>query len=369
MHFILTPVGSSGDVYPFIGIGRRLRERGHEVTLGAAEPFRPVAEGAGLTFESMLSAEEYERITRHPDLWHPTRGLKLVFHLANSLMRDTYRRLERLYQPGRSVLVGHTLSIPTRIFEEKHGAPAATIHLAPNAFRSEFRSPALAPGIDISRLPAFVKGTLWKLIDQLLLDPKSLPELNKWRAELGLPPVERMMHEWIHSPRRVIGLFPDWFGDPQPDWPSRHLDTLRTLYGDAPAFREVWPKISELIAAAPAADLAAINRFLIEAAAGELGLSCRFLAASDMDVPGKADDRLVGLVAAVEPGAVYLSGEGGAKYQDADKFSGAGLSLSYAGFAHPTYAQGGAEFEAGLSVVDAVFHLGWAGAADLLNPA
>lgn len=166
------------------------------------------------------------------------------------------------------------------------------------------------------------------------------------------------------------------FGEPidrvrpaRPDWPSRHLDTLRTLYGDAPAFREVWPKLAEMIAAAPAADLAAINRHLIEAAAGELGLSCRFLAASDMDVPGKADDRLVGLVAAVEPGAVYLSGEGGAKYQDADKFSAAGLSLTYAGFAHPAYPQGRADFEAGLSVVDAVFHLGWAGAAELLASA
>ena len=31
MRFILTPVGSAGDVHPFVGIGRALKARGHEV--------------------------------------------------------------------------------------------------------------------------------------------------------------------------------------------------------------------------------------------------------------------------------------------------------------------------------------------------
>ena len=50
MRFLLTPIGSSGDVFPFIGLGRRLRERGHEVILLAGEPFRAVSEAGGLTF-------------------------------------------------------------------------------------------------------------------------------------------------------------------------------------------------------------------------------------------------------------------------------------------------------------------------------
>jgi len=45
--------------------------------------------------------------------------------------------------------------------------------------------------------------------------------LNAWRAELGLPPVSRVLQSWFHSPQRVLGLFPDWFGDPQPDWPPQ----------------------------------------------------------------------------------------------------------------------------------------------------
>ena len=37
-HFLLVPVGSHGDVHPFVGIGRALRERGHRVTMITAEP-------------------------------------------------------------------------------------------------------------------------------------------------------------------------------------------------------------------------------------------------------------------------------------------------------------------------------------------
>ena len=47
-----------------------------------------------------------------------------------------------------------------------------------------------------------------------------VPGLNEWRRELGLPPVTRVFRDWIHSPQRVIGLFPDWFGVPQSDWPA-----------------------------------------------------------------------------------------------------------------------------------------------------
>jgi len=34
-----------------------------------------------------------------------------------------------------------------------------------------------------------------------------------------LQPVSRVFRQWVHSPQRVIGLFPDWFAPPQPDWP------------------------------------------------------------------------------------------------------------------------------------------------------
>ena len=48
MKIILAPFGSSGDVNPFVGIGVRMRERGHRVTVIASEHFAGLIEAEGL---------------------------------------------------------------------------------------------------------------------------------------------------------------------------------------------------------------------------------------------------------------------------------------------------------------------------------
>jgi len=216
----MTPVGSSGDVHPFVGLGRVLAARGHEVIVVTAASFEDVVRKAGLGFNATVSAEEFDAASKHPDIWHPRRGLQLVLSLISSRLDFAYERLREVYEPGRTVLVGHGLSFSTRLFEETHNVPAATLHLAPSIFRSDFEQPAIAPGVHLSGAPRGVKRAMWWALDRWFIDPKILPELNRFRRELNLAPVSRVFGEWIHSPRRVIGLFPDWFAPPQPDWPS-----------------------------------------------------------------------------------------------------------------------------------------------------
>ena len=187
-HFLLTPVGSSGDVHPFVGIGRGLRARGHDVSLLTSEPFRAVSERAGLRFIGTHSEEEFTRLTKHPDLWHSRRGLTLVLRSLASVMRADYTRVADTYEPGRTVLVGHALSFATRMFEEVHGAPAATVHLAPSIFRSDHQQPASTPGVDVSGLPLWMKRSMWWLVDRWFLDPNIVPEINRWRALLAKKP-------------------------------------------------------------------------------------------------------------------------------------------------------------------------------------
>jgi rhamnosyltransferase subunit B len=220
-HFLLTPVGSSGDVHPFVGIGRSLRARGHDVTMLTAEPFRRISEHAGLRFVATQSDDDFDRVTKDPDLWHSRRGTTVVFRVLASSMRAHYTRIADACEPGRTVLVGHTLSFAARMFEEIHGTPAATIHLAPSVFRSDYQQPTYIPGRDPSGLPLWLKRTIWWLVDRWFIDPVIVPELNRWRRELGLEPVTRILGAWLHSPCRVIGLFPEWFASNQPDWPPQ----------------------------------------------------------------------------------------------------------------------------------------------------
>jgi len=56
-------------------------------------------------------------------------------------------------------------------------------------------------------------------MDNRFLDPAFCRPLNQIRAGLGLPPVRRLFHEWIHRATVTLGLFPEWLAPRQPDWP------------------------------------------------------------------------------------------------------------------------------------------------------
>jgi UDP:flavonoid glycosyltransferase YjiC (YdhE family) len=68
--------------------------------------------------------------------------------------------------------------------------------------------------------PQWFKHGLFRLVDWLVIDRCIKPPLNEFRATLGLEPVDRVMHRWMHSPQLVIAFFPEWFAAVQPDWPA-----------------------------------------------------------------------------------------------------------------------------------------------------
>jgi len=219
VRILLTPMGSSGDVFPYLGIGARLQARGHEVIVITMAPFQSACEQLGLGFHPILTQADFTAITDHPDLWTLRKGLMVVMRALSQALPACYQALETLYQPGNTVLVGHTLSFATRAFEEKHQAPAVTLQLAPCVFRSLHQQPMMSPGSSMSHWPMWLKKLTLYAADMLL--DYQLREVNHWRRQHGLAPVKRFFQDWIHSPNRVIGLFPEWFGEPQPDWPSQ----------------------------------------------------------------------------------------------------------------------------------------------------
>ncbi len=222
LKFVMTPVGSSGDVHPFIGIGRALRGRGHEVVVINPENFRSAVESAGLGFHAFPdTSEAFDAVTRDPDIWHPRRGVELVFRVIARYMREAYDHIAACYEPGRTVLVRHPLSIAGRVFEETRQAPGVTLNLAPSSFRTLHGVPSFVPGKDFSRLPRWVKRLMWWSIDRFVVDRPIIKPLNDWRKQLGLEPVRRIFNGWVFSPDQVIALFPNWFAPAQPDWPPQ----------------------------------------------------------------------------------------------------------------------------------------------------
>ena len=208
------PVGSHGDVHPFVGIGRALRDRGHRVTVLTSEPFRDVAVRNGLEFEPTISTDEYNSVMHHPDLWHPKKGLRVILNreVMQKHLPTVVDAIRRHYEPGKTVVVGGSLAYGARIANEVLGVPYATAHLQPMACCSEADPPVASNGVNMTWLPRPLIRMAYWFAEKWITDPLVAPAINEYRQRFQLPPVRRILKKWSPSPQRVIGLFPEWFG-------------------------------------------------------------------------------------------------------------------------------------------------------------
>jgi rhamnosyltransferase subunit B len=235
MHALLVALGSHGDVHPFVGIGLGLRARGHRVTIIANEHFQPLIEQVGLEFAASASDAHYRGALADPLLWDSKRATPYVLRLVADQVRPVYDQIIRMYVPGETVVAAGSLGFGARIAQDAHGIPTATVHLQPLDFRSSHEFPAV-PGRGLPRrMPKWGRRLAYRLIDMLIIDRHICPSINALRAELGLGKVSRLINGWWHSPTRVLGLFPDWFARPQPDWPAQAVLTGFPLYDEAGA--------------------------------------------------------------------------------------------------------------------------------------
>jgi hypothetical protein len=164
--------------------------------------------------------------------------------------------------------------------------------------------------------------------------------------------------EWLTMPvpKGSTGLMINElkFGDS--NWSRMHVRTLKSNYRKAAHFDEVIALIEPIYAQSEATP-AAFNMRLIRAIASYLGIHCQLRVASEVGAQGKADERLADLMRRLG-GTTYISGAGGQNYQEEETFATAGAALEVRVYKPVPYDQGGQEFLPGLSVLDAMFHLG-----------
>ncbi len=239
MNCVLVCPGTAGDVHPFLGLGQALRRRGHRVTVLAYGPFEEAVRAGGLAFAHLPGP------VRGPDRTPFVRALRhgytgpvqrLTARVVGSvggrwrrlarastllpLLRPVYDGVCRLHEPGNTVVVASSSTLGARVAHDRLGVPLVHLHLSPLVFRSAHRAPVQPPLVLPDRLPVWCKRLAYRVADALVFDPLIGGPLNAFRSELGLPPVRRPLHAWRHSPQLVLGLFPDWFAPPQPDWPA-----------------------------------------------------------------------------------------------------------------------------------------------------
>ncbi len=193
LRFLVAAFGDPGHVFPAISLGRALRGRGHEVTIETWEERREAVEGAGLGF---AAAEEY-RMFPPPDPDSPEGA-----HAAEAAKA----LLPLLGEIRPHAVVSDILTLAPTLAAEKAGVPLATLipHIYPVV---EPGMPFFAIGLRPPRTP--VGRAVWRTGQRALnvgLE-QGRNDLNRQRARLDLPPVDRF-HGGISPDLALVGTFP-----------------------------------------------------------------------------------------------------------------------------------------------------------------
>ncbi len=226
MKFIVTAVGSDGDINPMIEIAKELVSRGHRVEFCANGYFAGKVNEAGLGYLELGEERLYLERLRKPGVWDPRKGFAAVWEFVTESLELSYEIIKKNIEPGNTILVGTTLVMANRVLQEETGIKCSTVHLSPCCILSA-HEPMTGPGYPSpTRLPLWIKHAYMSLLDLRLLDRFCRDDVNKFRANHhNLPPVKSIFRKWVNSPDQVICAFPEWFAKPMPDWPPNSVCT------------------------------------------------------------------------------------------------------------------------------------------------
>ena len=204
-------------MFPFIALGRVLRARGCRVTIAVNESYRSIVAECDCEFLPLATDAETHELLSDPGIWNPYRSAVIGARWGVSSLRKHFEVLRELAADSDAILAAPPQILAARLVQETLGRPLATICYIPWMIASSTAPPAIMGGMTLPRwAPRPMAKAYWWTVDAAgwaLIGR----HLNRFRGELGLPPVRRLFR-WWNSPDLAIGLFPDWYAPPQPDW-------------------------------------------------------------------------------------------------------------------------------------------------------
>jgi rhamnosyltransferase subunit B len=213
---VFAGLGTKGDLFPLLGLGRELVRRGYRCDLLSNRGYEALAQAHGLGFRAVTVQQTNNLVSGQENL---------LRHVFPSYLPTFEYFAQELERGERLAVVNLDECSASNIMCERHHLPLCRVVLSPSTFRSSLR-PAwplnaklkgpFANTYRLYRLPQ-----IYARMDRA---PFALPRINVFRERVGLARLDRFSD--INAPvLRRLGFFPAWFGTPQPDWP-RELDVV-----------------------------------------------------------------------------------------------------------------------------------------------
>ncbi|MEW2576468.1 glycosyltransferase [Streptomyces syringium] len=187
MRLLIATVGSRGDVAPYTGLGVRLRQAGHEVTIATHDGFAGLVGQAGLGFRSLpldpraqLASAAGQRILRAGT--GATAVMELL-RMGRTIMPALGRGLLDAARQGTDLLLLSATTAPLgQVVAEALDVPTIGLFLQPLAPTGEF-PPVLTGTRSLGRRGNLLVGhALQSAVDRLITPP-----VRELREQLGLP--------------------------------------------------------------------------------------------------------------------------------------------------------------------------------------
>lgn len=237
-RIVFATVGSLGDLFPFLAVGRVLHDRGHQVTIASHLIHQLAVEQAGLGFadaSGMTEPEDRQEFTARA--FHPWRGPRFVVHDIAALdVRASYEKLLPICAEA-DVLVTSTLAFAAQIIGEQRSSTGMLCWLSAVLAPAGFLSASDPPAMGIGWLDRFLHRSAhrgrWLPKLATRITHRWTEPVRAFRRGLGLPEQSLLgdpFHRGQHSPQGVLAMFSPLLGTPQPDWPPHTVITGSARY-------------------------------------------------------------------------------------------------------------------------------------------
>lgn len=219
-QILLLTLGSLGDVFPLIWVGKILRQHGNRVTLISMPEFAQHAVAAGLEF-SPVSNELCRDLLADPGWTKKIEATRLAYQYSGRMTGGFIVAIEDwMGRHGRpDLMLASGACFGARLMREKYAIPLITVNVSPLQIRSSHEPALFVPSFRwLRRMPLWLRQII--LSGRNPFDRHALVEISPYCHAQGVALPRDLGREWGQSPDGVLALFPDWFASPQPDWPK-----------------------------------------------------------------------------------------------------------------------------------------------------
>jgi rhamnosyltransferase subunit B len=229
--FVITSFGSLGDLNPYIGLGRALKARGHDVVLAVPGHYGRYVEAAGLRAHAVRPEIDPSQRDVVRKVMDPFKGAEyLIRELMMPNVDAAYDDLDALVRDG-DVLVSHPLTYAAPVLAERRGLSWAASVLAPLGFFSRQDPPLMAVHPVVAAIQRRLPGFYRQLIPLSRVATRNWsPQVAALRKRLGLPPGADPVHGGQFSPYLNLAMFSPMLAAPQDDWPTHTVATGAVTY-------------------------------------------------------------------------------------------------------------------------------------------